>query len=198
MKARKVKGLDPDGPLADQLQRIVEVRLDELCAFMPAAGDPAEVEHLHDMRIAAKRLRYILEISAELFGPYAADALKQTKALQDLVGEIHDCDVTLPQVRRLAARAARQDAAAVRAAVPQGAEDLDVALAAEAAPHAGAHRGLATMGTFYAARRALLFDRFAAFWTELEREGFQARLRYAVTERPDLSHHVNGEDAAGA
>ena len=183
MKARKVKGLDADGPLADQLQRIVEVRLDELCAFMPAAGDPAEVEHLHDMRIAAKRLRYILEISGELFGPYAAEATRRTKDLQDLVGEIHDCDVTLPQVRAMAQRAAREDAAAVRAAAPEDAEDLDPALAASAAPHADAHRGLATLGTYYAARRALLFDRFRVLWTELEREGFQARLRFAVTER---------------
>ena len=62
MKARRVAGLDPEGTLADNAERIVLVRLDELCSFMPRAADPDEVVALHDMRIAAKRLRYILEV----------------------------------------------------------------------------------------------------------------------------------------
>ena len=65
MKARKVKGLDPDGTLADNAERIVRIRLDELASFIPRALDPTEVVALHDMRIAAKRLRYILEVTAE-------------------------------------------------------------------------------------------------------------------------------------
>ena len=68
MKARRVKGLDPTGPLADNFERIVRVRLGELQAFMPRAADPAAVAALHDMRIAAKRLRYILEIAHPCFG----------------------------------------------------------------------------------------------------------------------------------
>ena len=78
MKARKVGGLEPSGTLADNLERIVRVRTDELFAFMPRAADPGEDEHLHDMRIAAKRLRYILEISEACFGPYAAAAAKRS------------------------------------------------------------------------------------------------------------------------
>ena len=41
MKARKVKGLDPAMPLADNAERIVRVRLDELCSFCPARARPA-------------------------------------------------------------------------------------------------------------------------------------------------------------
>jgi hypothetical protein len=88
MKARKVKGLDADGALADNAERIVRARLDELQGFIPRALDPDEVVALHDMRIAAKRLRYILEVTAEsCFGPYAETALKRTKELQDLLFE---------------------------------------------------------------------------------------------------------------
>ena len=65
---------------------------------MPKAADPAEVVALHDMRIAAKRLRYILEVTGPCFGPYAGSAVKLVKDLQDLLGEIHDCDVQLPEV----------------------------------------------------------------------------------------------------
>ncbi len=182
MKAHRVKGLDPDGPLGDQLERIVRLRLAEVTAFMPRAADPGEVEHLHDMRIAAKRLRYVLELSDASFGPYAATASKRTKELQDLLGEIHDCDVTLPRVLALAARARAEDTATARRRAGD-AKDLDPGLAS-GGPYAQAHRGLAAMATYYAARRELLFDRFVAFWDGLQREGFTARLEFAITERP--------------
>jgi hypothetical protein len=190
MKATKVKGLKPDAPLADSLQRIVATRLEELCAFMPVAQDPRRVTELHDMRIAAKRLRYILEISTELFGPYAADAAARTKALQTVLGEIHDCDVTLPRIQELAAEARAADVASILGAAGPAA-DLDPALLALTTPHASAHRGLATMAVYLQARRELLFARFLDSWLELEREGFRARLTFAIAERPArpaLSH----------
>ena len=100
MKARKVKHLDPDGTLADNAQRVVAVRIDELYDFVPAVLDPKRVKKLHAMRIAAKRLRYVLEVtSSACFGPYALTATKRVRELQDLLGEIHDCDVQLPRVQ---------------------------------------------------------------------------------------------------
>ncbi len=193
MKARKVKGLDPDGPLGDQLERIVAVRTEELVAFMPRAADPDEVARLHDMRIAAKRLRYILEIAEESFGSYAATAAKRVKELQDLLGEIHDCDVTLPRVLDLAERARQDDVELVRMRAGD-AKDLQPRLAS-GGPNAQAYRGLAALATYYQARRELLFDRFVVFWESLQREGFRSRLEYAAAERPpspERSHDGNG------
>lgn len=182
MKARKVKQLDPEGPLADNVARIVSVRLDELCGFMPKAGDPGEVKALHDLRIAAKRLRYVLELFAPSFGAYAATAAKKARKLQDLVGEIHDCDVTLPRVEALIEELRAQDAAAVRDAAGD-ASDLDADQAA-GAPHRRAFRGLESLDVHLRARRALLFERFLESWGELERQGFRARLEFALGERP--------------
>jgi CHAD domain len=183
VKARRVKGLDPAGPLADQVERIVLVRLDELHRFVPAALDPAEVTALHDLRIAAKRLRYILETTAEAcFGPYARTAAKRARELQDLLGEIHDCDETLPRVIALADELCDTDATVARLAAGD-ADDLDPALTA-GTPHAEARRGLQTLAVHLQARRALLHGRFLEEWRRLEREGFRARLEYAVTERP--------------
>ena len=182
MKPRKVKGLDPEGPMADQLERVVRVRLDELWAFMPDAADPRQVERLHDMRIAAKRLRYLLEIGEGAFGPYAAKAIKRVKELQDLLGEIHDADVHLPGVLAIELRARAADVAAAHARA-EGADDLDPADVADG-PHADAYRGLATLATYHEARRELLFGRFLELWTKLEREGVRPRLEYAVGERP--------------
>lgn len=191
MKARKVKGVDPDGPAADEVAKIVAVRLDELWSFMPKARDPKAVHTLHDLRIAAKRLRYVLELFAGEFGPYATEAAKQAKKLQDVVGEIHDCDVTRPRVAELAAELRAQDARAVRALADDGAKDLDPALAAQA-PHRAAYRGLMTMDVALAARRDLLFDRFLDRWDKLERDRFRERLLEAITLR---SHPGNGDPA---
>ena len=197
MKARPVKDLDPDGTLADNAERIVVVRLAELWSFTPRALDPEEVVALHDMRIAAKRLRYILEVTADTcFGPYARTALKRTKELQDLLGEIHDCDVQLPRVVAREAELRGADALEARARAREGAEDLDPHLARRT-KHATAWRGLATLGVYLQARRDLLFGRFLELWIELERDGFRARLEYAVRERP-ASFTSRSRDGHGA
>ena len=201
MKARAVKGLDPDGALADNLERTVATRLDELCSFVPRALDPKRMKALHDMRIAAKRLRYILEVGAEpCFGPYAVEAIKRTKDLQDLLGELHDCDVQLPRVRALQDELRAADALEARARAGN-APDLDPTLAS-GTPHAPAWRGLETLRIYVEARRGLLFERFAEMWRDLEREGFRPRLEYAIGERPDpptpLSQSDNGDEPSSA
>lgn len=184
MKAREVKGLRPKGALADQLERIVDVRLDELTSFMPQASDPREVEALHDLRIAAKRLRYVLELAEPLIGPYGKAAGKRVKALQDLVGVIHDCDVTIPRVRALREKLVREDVAA--------------ATKGEPAPHADAHRGLVAYEVLLRARRNQEYAAFLELWRELEREGFAARLRYAASERPSHDVHAEGDPGEDA
>jgi hypothetical protein len=149
---------------------------------------------LHDMRIAAKRLRYLLELFAPLFGPYAVTAAKRVKDLQDLIGEIHDCDVTLPRVEALVEELRAHDADVVRERAAD-ADDLDPALV-PTAPHADAFRGLEAMVVFLRARRALLFGRFLELWLELQRAGFRSRLEFALGERPETmtprSHASNG------
>ncbi len=184
VRPRRVKRLDPQGALADNAERIVLTRLDELCGFVPAVLDPRAVRELHDMRIAAKRLRYVLEVTADAcFGPYARTAAKRAKELQDLLGEIHDCDVQLPRVEALALELRDADAAELRSRAGD-APDLDPQLAVRL-PHGDSWRGLITLEIYLRARRDLLYERFTAFWRELERDGFRARLEYAVRERPD-------------
>jgi len=170
VKARKVKGLDPAGPLGDNAERIVRVRLGELYSFMPRAADPAEVTALHDMRIAAKRLRYILEITHPCFGPAAEAAVKVAKQLQEVLGEVHDCDVQLPEVRAFLDELVVADAAAL----------LD---GAKQPPHRDAYAGLVALTAELLARREREFTAFRALWEELEREDFRGRVASAICER---------------
>lgn len=65
----------------------------ELEAFQPVADHPERVEELHAMRVAVKRLRYTLEIFRSLFDGETEPVLETLKKLQDLLGEVHDCDV---------------------------------------------------------------------------------------------------------
>lgn len=173
MKARSVKGLDPAGPLGDNAERIVRVRLEELTSFMPKAADPEEVVALHDMRIAAKRLRYILEVTGDCFGPYAANAVKLVKDLQDLLGEIHDCDVQLPEVADFLEELVSEDIASA------GAHPKDLARV----PNRRTYAGLVALQVHLRARRNALFEEFLELWREYERKGFAARLAFAISER---------------
>ena len=179
MKARKVKGLDPQGSLADNARRIVAVRVRELMELGEQALDPADEKALHDTRIAAKRLRYVLEMHEPVFGEAAARAAKEARKLQDLLGEIHDCDELLPVVRGHLGRMRSEDVAAVRAAAGDGAEDVDPGLL-RTAPHRTQYRGLDVLDAYIRARRDVLYARFLREWRRLERDAFESTVREAV------------------
>ena len=194
MKARKVKGLDPEGPLADNLERIVRTRLKELYGFMPRAT--TDEAALHDMRIAAKRLRYVLEATGFCFGAPADRARRAARDLQDVLGELHDCDVMLPRVLAELEELRHSDAASVRQSAGE-AEDLDPALCTSA-PHRTAYRGLELLAVHVEARRALLFDRFADLWAKQERKGVWAALEGAAADPPRASGRPDAPDPSGS
>ena len=100
MKARRVKKLEPRESLAENAARIVVVRLDEMRSLAPKALKPEGVKQQHDMRIAAKRLRYVLEATEFCFGRSGEVARRRASDLQGILGELHDCDVMLPRVER--------------------------------------------------------------------------------------------------
>ena len=181
MKARRVKKLDPGESLADNAARIIRVRLQEMRSFAPRALEPGGTGPQHNMRIATKRLRYVLESTEFAFSRPAVTARRRTRDLQDLLGELHDCDVMLPRVQSHLAELRDADAAAVRARAGEAA-DLDPRLAARAS-HRTSYRGLETLIVYLQARRALLFDRFREFWVEQERTGTWDRLDRAVGRR---------------
>jgi len=177
VKAQPVKKLDPGRSLGENSARIVQVRLDEMLAFAPRAL-AGKTKAQHDMRIAAKRLRYVLELTGFVFGKPADTARRRARDLQDILGEIHDCDVMLPRVRDHLKRLQQRDAAAVRGKAGH-APDLDPRLAARA-PHRTAYRGLDVLAVYLEARRAVLEDRFADFWKRQEKTGTWMRLQRAV------------------
>lgn len=101
MKARRVKGLDPERALRPNVARIVRTRLDELQDFAADALAPDASAAQHNMRIAAKRLRYVLEIVGPCIGEEAKIARDAAKQLQAVLGDLHDCDLMLAKVGQI-------------------------------------------------------------------------------------------------
>jgi CHAD domain-containing protein len=129
--ARKVE-LDCDGTFGEAASRVVEIRAREVFAHSDGVLDLTRVEHVHDMRVAIRRLRAALEIFAVCFPPKRhRKALKKVKALADALGERRDLDVEIELLQGLGDQVAAGDGEAVatlveelRARQKQANEDL--------------------------------------------------------------------------
>jgi CHAD domain-containing protein len=60
----------------------------------------ADIETIHQLRIAAKWLRYTMEFFREALGPEADILITRVVALQDHLGLLHDADVTIALTRQ--------------------------------------------------------------------------------------------------
>ena len=110
MKAKRFASSTPSGPLVENAARIVRLRLDEMRSFAPAALRPEYATEQHDLRIAAKRLRYVLEATGFCFGAPADAARRRARDLQGVLGDLHDCDVMLPRIADHVGRLRAEDA----------------------------------------------------------------------------------------
>jgi hypothetical protein len=93
-------GINPDNSITENAAIIIPWRINELLEWEKYISDPARVYELHQMRIAAKRLRYTLEIFAPFYGREFSQAIDRIKGFQEQLGSIHDADVLVPQLGR--------------------------------------------------------------------------------------------------
>jgi len=83
-------------------------RLKELEKLSESLYRPFEIESLHDMRIAAKRLRYALELFQQCWGRSLQTFAKNTARIQTALGEVHDCDVWIDSLGKQISQARKQ------------------------------------------------------------------------------------------
>jgi CHAD domain-containing protein len=108
-RPRRVE-VDCEEPFTAAAARVVAVRSQEL--FEQSAGvlDLDDVERVHDMRVATRRLRAALELFEACFPPKRwRKALKRVRALADALGERRDVDVELELLESLEEKVARAD-----------------------------------------------------------------------------------------
>jgi len=157
--------LDPEASLATNARRVLAVRVEELFRYGPIIPDAGASEALHDARIAAKRLRYTLELFRPVFGDEGEAAIRQLRDLQEDLGVLHDHDVRIALIAdRLSALDDNGDeqASELRAG-------LDALVRREQDARATSH--------------VAVVER----WRRLDAEHFPARLR-ALTVAPDEPH----------
>ena len=90
-------GLSPETPYPHALYiraaGAIQERLDEFLAYEPYVHRPECILELHAMRIAAKQLRYTMEVFAPIYPGELQPYLQAVKSSQEFLGDIHDCDV---------------------------------------------------------------------------------------------------------
>jgi CHAD domain-containing protein len=94
------KGIRKPRALHRRAQRKISSRIDDLLAYVPAVHDPDAVTRHHEMRIAAKRLRYTLEAFNRLYSGELKKPVQKVRVLQDVLGQMHDCDVWIGYLPR--------------------------------------------------------------------------------------------------
>jgi CHAD domain-containing protein len=109
-RAREVPDLTCADPYALAAAKVIDVRADELLEQSAGVLDVADIERVHDMRVASRRLRAALEIFEPCFaGKEFKRALREVKAIADALGERRDRDVAIVAMEELAARMAAPD-----------------------------------------------------------------------------------------
>ncbi len=98
-KAKPLIELDPKAHVEQNAHCIIRTRLEELYSWAAAADKPYEVHGLHNLRIAAKRLRYTLEIFEDVLPSTGQAITKELAQIQDELGALHDSDVMIALLR---------------------------------------------------------------------------------------------------
>jgi CHAD domain-containing protein len=115
--ARKVE-LDCEASFGVVARRVVKVRSKEVFKHSKGVLDLDDVERVHDMRVATRRLRAALEVFEDCFPRKRhRKALKKVKALADALGERRDADVEIDLLEGLGDEVAAADRKALEALI---------------------------------------------------------------------------------
>ena len=92
-KAQEID-VEPGEPYRMAAARVVRVRAAELFEYGDGVLDTSDIERVHDMRVATRRLRAVMEVFEPCFPAKAhRKALRDVKQLADGLGERRDPDV---------------------------------------------------------------------------------------------------------
>jgi CHAD domain-containing protein len=117
-RARDVPGFDCEEAFSASAKRVIAVRSAEVFDHSDGVLDMEDVEPLHDMRVATRRLRAALEVYAPCFpSKRHRKALKRIKRLADALGERRDRDVAIAFLTEFAGEAPEADRSAIEALI---------------------------------------------------------------------------------
>jgi CHAD domain-containing protein len=109
-KARDIPGFADAASFREAAALAVEVRAEEVFEHSQGVLDMTDIERVHAMRVATRRLRAAMEIFAVCFPKKDhRRALKDVKALADALGERRDRDVAIEAMERIGAELTADD-----------------------------------------------------------------------------------------
>lgn len=171
-------GLDRDAPVIVNARAILRVRIAEFYHYEPIVDDERAMYELHELRIAAKRLRYTLELFSDWFGDPGKTEIERVKAIQEELGNLHDCDVRIAMIEDELVELAGEQMRDLNHRLGMEPEDLHRSLTSAALrpPPDDPRRGLiALLSRQHAARRAA-YAAFHKLWQQFAKEGMRADL----------------------
>ena len=101
-KAQNVKGIAPEKSLEECARRIIATRLREMMSFKAGAIDGRDIEYVHDMRVASRRLRAAMRNFADCFTRKKKFRrhLKQVEWITSTLGDVRDLDVLIDRFQK--------------------------------------------------------------------------------------------------
>jgi hypothetical protein len=154
--------------------------------------EPYEVRALHNLRIAAKRLRYVLEIFEDVLPPAGQSIAHELSRIQDELGAMHDCDVLIALLRLClgsedAGMAYEQALVNARTEKSKGKLLLQPRMVAavldpHVAPSAEQRLGLEQLLLKQMQQRAERYQAFRQHWYQLQARDFRREILDALSE----------------
>ncbi len=180
-KARAISGLDAHALTSTNAHIIARTRLEEMEVWGRYAHDPQRSNELHDLRIASKRLRYTLEIFADVLPEESASVIEEVTQIQEELGALHDSDVMIALLSLCLEQQPHTNgkhAQAVEAQQKAGKHlitNLDLVthlLDAHTAPTQAQHDGLERLLYDTQQQRKEQYRVFREHWDALQKRGF--------------------------
>ena len=115
LRKRLVRVATPESPPVAKGSALAEAnaqaasRAADLKAAIDRAGGIYLADRLHRVRVAAKKLRYALEIQRELTKSRSTAQLTKLKRQQDLLGRMHDLEILIDRARGVQTKIAPRD-----------------------------------------------------------------------------------------
>jgi hypothetical protein len=189
-KAKPITGLDPRAPVSKNARIVAHIHLDEMYSWSQYVDNPFEVRNLHNLRIAAKRLRYTLELFEDVLSPACQPLAEELSKIQDELGALHDKDVMIALLRlclgsqdggviyELALTKADRQSGKGRSIVQP--ELVAVVLDPDAAPSAEERYGLEQLLLKQEQSREECYGAFRQHWYQLQARDFRREILGAL------------------
>lgn len=96
---------DPNQPFRDGMRAMIGERWEAVWKAVPAAIDGSDIEGVHDVRVASRRLRAAMDISQEAFpASWYKPLHRAAKEITSELGEVRDRDVQIEYLQELIER----------------------------------------------------------------------------------------------